>query len=51
MAAMKNPQEFYDALEDAPWHYKLKGVGVGPPTYHLGADFFHDQDGTLCMGR
>ena len=49
MAAMKNPQEFYDALEDAPWHYKLKGVG--PPTYHLGADFFRDQDGTLCMGR
>ena len=24
--------------------------GVGQPTYHLGADFFRDDDGTLCMG-
>ena len=25
----------------------VKGVGV--PTYHLGTDFFHDDDGTLCL--
>ena len=24
--------------------------GIGAPTYHLGADFFHDDDGTLCLG-
>jgi hypothetical protein len=28
--------------------YKLKGVG--PPTYHLGGDFFRDHDGTLEWG-
>ena len=24
--------------------------GVGTPKYHLGADFFWDEDGTLCLG-
>ena len=27
--------------------FKLKGTG--PISYHLGCDFFRDQDGTLCM--
>ena len=26
----------------------MKGISV--PTYHLGTDFFHDDDGTLCLG-
>jgi hypothetical protein len=24
--------------------------GVGPTVYHLGCNFFHDEDGTLCYG-
>jgi hypothetical protein len=48
LVAMKNPQEFMDALQSAPHNYKLKGVG--PPKYHLGGDFFRDSDGTLCYG-
>ena len=24
------------------------GRGTGPVTFHLGCDFFHDKDGTLC---
>jgi hypothetical protein len=24
--------------------------GVGPSTYHLGCDYFSDQDGALCFG-
>ena len=31
-----------------PWNYKLKGVGE--PCCHCGADFFCDDDRTLCMG-
>jgi hypothetical protein len=44
---MKKPQEFMDHLKDV-YGYKLKGVG--PPSYHLGANYFRDPDGTLCMG-
>ena len=47
-AAMKDAQGFFDALQTDPWNYKLKGVGE--PKYHLGSDFFCDNDGTLCMG-
>ena len=46
--AMKDPMVFFQELQTDPWNYKLKGVG--PPHYHLGADFFCDSDGTLCMG-
>ena len=45
---MKDPLAFLQELQTDPWNYKLKGVG--PPCYHLGADFFRDSDGTLCMG-
>ena len=27
--------------------YHLKVKGDGPLTYHLGADYFHDPDGTM----
>ena len=47
LVAMKSPSEFMQALQAAPWHYKLKGVGF--PKYHLGANFFRDRDGTLCI--
>ena len=46
--AMKDPMAFFQELQTDPWNYKLKGIG--PPCYHLGADFFRDSDGTLCMG-
>jgi len=37
-----------DALQTEPHNYKLKGVG--PPSYHLGGDFFRDSDGILAYG-
>mmetsp|Transcript_20329 Transcript_20329/g.42624 ORF Transcript_20329/g.42624 Transcript_20329/m.42624 type:complete len:1867 (-) Transcript_20329:137-5737(-) len=46
--ASTNPKKFFEQLQEKPYYYKLKGVGE--PKYHLGADFFRDQDGTLCMG-
>ena len=46
--AMKDPLAFFQELQTDPWNYKLKGVG--PPCYHLGADFFRNSDSTLCMG-
>ena len=48
LAIMKDPKSFFDVLESNVHNYKLKNVG--PPKYHLGADYFHDMDGTLCMG-
>jgi hypothetical protein len=48
LIASRKPQEIIDALMAAPNNYKLKGTG--PVTYHLGCDFFRDEDGTLCVG-
>lgn len=48
MIASKNPQGIIDALAAAPNNFKLKGTG--PVTFHLGCDFFRDEDGTLCVG-
>ena len=45
--AMREPQVFIDALVNT-YGYKLKGVG--PMSYHLGADIYRDSDGTLCFG-
>ena len=45
---MKDPEKFTNELQSAPHNYILKGVG--PPTYHLGGDFYRDEDGTLCWG-
>ena len=49
IVAMKDPKSFFDELQD-PEKVSFKMKGVGSPTYHLGADFFHDDDGTLCLG-
>ena len=48
IAAMNDPQSFFDELQGPNGGFTMKGVGS--PTYHLGADFFRDDDGMLCMG-
>ena len=42
----KNPQSVIDMLT-TKHSFKLKGTG--PISYHLGCDFYRDEDGTLCM--
>ena len=44
--ALVNPQEFANTLQDK---YKFKLKGTGPISFHLGMDFFRDDDGTLCI--
>jgi hypothetical protein len=44
--AMKEPKEFVDILEQK---YKFKTKGSGPITFHLGMDFFRDDEKTLCL--
>lgn len=44
--AMKNPQELIQVLKEK---YKFKLKGTGEISFHLGADFFRDKDGVLCM--
>ena len=46
--AMENPDLFYEQLKGEP--FKLKLTGCEEPKYHLGGDFFRDDDGTLCYG-
>ena len=46
IVAMKNAQEFFDELQGPYVGFKMKGIGK--PNYHLGADFYCDEDGTLC---
>ena len=46
--AMMEPQAFFDELQGPKVGFTMKGVGT--PSYHPGADFFHDDDGTLCLG-
>ena len=48
IVAMKDPQAFFDELQGPNIAFTMKGVGK--PTYHLGADFYRDEDGTLCLG-
>ena len=43
--ASKNPQAIIDALETK---FKLKGTG--PITFHLGCNFFRNENGNLCFG-
>ena len=45
MIISKEPQKIIDALTIVH-QFKLKGTG--PITFHLGCDFFRDEDGTLC---
>jgi hypothetical protein len=44
--AMKRPKEVVDVLEQT---YKFKTKGTGSITFHLGMDFFRDEDNTLCI--
>src|SRR5687768_7881260 len=44
--ALKNPQAFIDILKN---DYQFKIKEAGPLEFDLGADFFRDEDGTLCM--
>jgi hypothetical protein len=48
MIASRQPQTIIDALTKPPNNFKLKGTG--PVAFHLGWDFFWDEDGTLCVG-
>ena len=43
--AMKDPETFVKQVKD---DLKFKLKGTGPITYHLGMDFFRDEDGTLA---
>ena len=43
---MKDLQAFVDALEKK---HKFKLKGTGPLEFHLGADFFRNDEGVLCM--
>ena len=44
--AVKDLQAFVDILKS---NYQFKIKEAGPLEFHLGADFFHVEDGTLCM--
>ena len=44
--AVKDPQSFIDILKNKHG-FKIKEAG--PLKFHLGADFFRDEEGTLCM--
>ena len=44
--SMKDPQAFCDILM-TKYSYKLKGTG--PIVFHLGCDFFRDEEGCLCF--
>jgi hypothetical protein len=46
LIAARNPKIIVQTLEE---QHKFKLKGVGPLTYHLGCDYFCDQDGTLCF--
>jgi hypothetical protein len=47
LLAAKEPKEITTALED---QYKFKVKGVGPLEYHMGCDYFGDEDRTPCFG-
>jgi hypothetical protein len=44
---MKDPETFIRTLRE---NYKYKLKGVGPISYHLGAEYTRDKDGTLTQG-
>lgn len=44
--ASKDPKEIVGTLRDV-YNFKLKGTG--PIEFHLGCDFFRDDDGVLCL--
>ena len=44
--AMKDPNAFTEVLKSK---YKFHMKGTGPLEFHLGADFYRDKSGCLCM--
>jgi hypothetical protein len=44
--AMRDPQTFVNVLKE---QHKFKLKGTGNIAFHLGCDFFREDDGTLCM--
>ena len=48
IVAMKDAKHFFDELQGLNVGFTMKGVGK--PNYHLGANFFYDDDSTLCFG-
>ena len=44
--ALVDPQSFVNTLKDKH-NFKLKGTG--PISFHLGMDFYREDDGTLCI--
>ena len=48
LIASKNPKAIIEALESDPINFKLKGTG--PLSFHLGCDYFRDEDGRRCYG-
>jgi hypothetical protein len=48
LIASKNPKSTIVALESNPINFKLKGSG--PLSFHLGCDYFREEDGTMCYG-
>ena len=47
--ASKDPQAVIDALM-AKSHSFVKLKGTGPVEFHLGCDYYRDDDDTLCVG-
>ena len=45
IVASKNPQGIIDTLGEV---YKFRFKGTGEINYHLGCDYFRDDEGTLC---
>jgi hypothetical protein len=45
LIAARDPRDITRTLQESH-KFKLKGVGL--LTYHVGCDYFHDKDGTLC---
>lgn len=48
MIVSRKPQEIIKALEGKPYSFTLKGTG--PTRFHLGCDYFRDDQGVLCAG-
>ena len=48
LVVMKDARKFIEDILTSKHKYIIKGVG--PPSYHLGADIYRDPDGQLAMG-
>ena len=48
LIASRNTETIVESLESNPVNFKLKGTGL--LEFHLGCDYFRDEDGTLCYG-